>query len=100
MTTPAGPHSSDDTYDLIDNALAELATRRSAWLGDPLTAITLLASLINQAERMIPHFAAEAHDEGATWHDIATALATSPEQAELRYSPHSPVADTRWPYDY
>ena len=63
-------------------------------------AITLLASLIDQAERMIPMFAAEAHANGTTWTGIATALGTSPEQAELRYNPDSPVADTRWPYDY
>jgi hypothetical protein len=99
MTSP-GPHSGDDTYDLIDAALAALAGRRGAWLGDPVTAITLLASLIDQAERMIPDLAAEARDNGATWNDIATALATSPDQAELRYSPDSPVADSRWPYDY
>ena len=88
------------TYDLIDNALYQLAERRERWLGDPVAAITLLASLIDQAERMIPMFATEAHANGATWTDIATALGTSPEQAELRYSPDSPVADCRWPYDY
>ena len=49
---------------------------------------------------MIPMFATEAHANGATWTGIATALGTSPEQAELRYSPGSPVADSRWPYDY
>ena len=49
---------------------------------------------------MIPEHVLEARDHGATWHDIATTLATSPEQAELRYSPDSPVADSRWPYDY
>ena len=50
---------------------------------------------------MLPEQVAhEARENGATWHDIATALATSPEQAELRYSPDSPVADSRWPYDY
>jgi len=69
-------------------------------LGDPVAAITLLASLIDQAERMIPMSATEAHANGATWTDIATALGTSAEQAELRYSPDSPVADSRWPYDY
>lgn len=100
MTTPPGPHSGDDTYDLIDDALYQLAERRKAWLGDPTTAITLLASLIDQAERMIPEHALLARDNGATWTDIATALATSPEQAELRYNPESPVADSRWPYDY
>ena len=101
MTTPrSGPRSGDDTYDLIDGALYQLAERRGRWLGDPVAAITLLASLIDQAERMLPMFTAEAHANGATWTDIATALGTSPEQAELRYSPGSPVADTRWPYDY
>jgi hypothetical protein len=100
MTTPAGPRSGDDTYDLVDDALAGLAQRRGTWLGDPLAAITLLASLIDQAERMIPLLAAEARDHGATWHDIATTLATSPEQAELRYGSGSPIADSRWPYDY
>jgi hypothetical protein len=49
---------------------------------------------------MLPEHVLEARDHGATWHDIATALATSPEQAELRYSPDSPAADTRWPYDH
>jgi len=100
MTTPAGPRSGDDTYDLIDDALYQLAERRGAWLGDPIAALTLIASLIDQAERMIPEPVLEALDHGATWHQIATALATSPEQAELRYSPHSPLADTRQPYDY
>jgi hypothetical protein len=99
MTTN-GPRSGDDTYDLIDDALYQLAERRKAWLGDPLATITLLASLIDQAERMIPEHALLARDHGATWPDIATALATSPEQAELRYNPDSPVADSRWPYDY
>ena len=97
--TPVPPRSGDDTYDLIDGALYQLAERRGRWLGDPVAAITLLASLINQAERMIPMFAAEAHANGATWTDIATALGTSPEQAELRYSPRSPIRDTREPYD-
>jgi hypothetical protein len=97
--TPVPPRSGDDTYDLIDGALYQLAERRGRWLGDPVAAITLLASLIDQAERMIPMFAAEAHANGAPWTDIATALGTSPEQAQLQYSPRSPVRDTREPYD-
>ncbi len=98
--TPEPPRSGDDTYDLIDDALYQLAKRRGKWLGDPIAAITLLASLIDQAERMLPENVLTALDHGASWHDIATALATSPEQAELRYSPDSPVADSRWPHDY
>ena len=36
-----------------------------------------------------PQLAACARDNGATWHDIAAAVATSPGQAGLRYSPGS-----------
>ena len=97
--TPVPPHSGNDTWDLVDNALRELAGRRQRWLGDTLTAITMLASLIEQAGRMIPDLAADARRKHASWTDIATALGTSPEQAELLYSPRSPVRDTREPYD-
>jgi hypothetical protein len=100
VTAAPGPRSDDDTYDLVDDALAVLAERRGAWLGDPLTTITLLASLIDQAGRMMPLLVHEARDHGHGWHDIARALATSPDQARLHYDPESPVADGRWPYDY
>ena len=33
--TPVPPRSGDDTYDLIDDALGQLAGRRQDWLGDP-----------------------------------------------------------------
>ena len=52
--TPVPPRSGDDTYDLIDGALYQLAERRGRWLGDPVAAITLLASLIDQL-RPAPH---------------------------------------------
>jgi hypothetical protein len=85
---------------VIDDALYRLAERRGRWLGDPLAAITLIASLIDQARRMLSEHVLLALDDDVTWHDIATALATSPEQAELRYSPDSPVADNRWPCNW
>ncbi len=59
-----GPHSGDDTYDLIGDALAALAQRRGAWPGDDLTAITLLASLIDQAERFLPDLATSTRPAG------------------------------------
>jgi hypothetical protein len=99
LIPPVPPRSGNDTWDLIENALRELADRRGRWPGDPLTAITLLASLIDQAGRMIPELAADARSKHASWHDIAIALGTSPEQAELQYSRRSPVRDTREPYD-
>jgi hypothetical protein len=97
-TSDPAPHSGDDTYDLIRDALAKLAQRRGAWLGDDLTAITLPASLIDQAERCLPDLVDSARTNGHTWHRIARAPATSPEQARLRYDPDSPIADTRWSY--
>ena len=99
LTAPVPPHSGNDTWDLIENALRELAARRGGWLGDPLTAISMLASLIDQAGRMIPELAADARSKHASWAGIATALGTSPEQAELHYSRRSPVRDTREPHD-
>jgi hypothetical protein len=51
LLPPVPPHSDADTWDLTENALRQLADRRSRWLGDPLTAITMLASLIDQADR-------------------------------------------------
>jgi len=72
------PRSGDDTYDLIDDALFKLAERRGAWLGDDLTAITLIASLIDQAERFLPDLVTTARLNGHTWDEIAQALATSP----------------------
>ena len=100
MTTGPGPHSGDDTYDLIDDALATLAQRHGAWLGDDLTAITLIASLIDQAGRFLPELVTSARLNGHTWDQIARALATSPDDARLRFGPDSPAADTRWPYHH
>jgi hypothetical protein len=95
-----GPCSGDDTYDLIDDALAELAERRGAWLGDDLTAMTLIGSLIDQAERFLPELVTNARLNGHTWDDIASALANSPAEARLRFDPESPIADSRWPDDH
>ena len=43
------------------------------------------------------------HDARASGHgrdEIARALATSPAEARLRFDPQSPVADSKWPYDF
>jgi len=49
MTTPR-PSTGEDTFDLIDDAVAALADRRGVWLGDDVRTITLIASLIEQAD--------------------------------------------------
>ena len=99
MTTPTGPLVDADTYDVIDNALLDLATRRHAWLGDELVVIGLLTSLIDQAERFLPEHVVTARENGHTWRKLAVLLNTSPDEARLRFDPDSPIADGRWPYD-
>ena len=97
MTTSPGPHSGDGTPVSIDDTLATLAERRSARLGDDLTAITLIVSLIGRA--LPPRVVHNARADGHSWHQIAQALATSPDQAR-RFDPGSPVAGSKWPYDW
>jgi hypothetical protein len=92
------PLSDDDTYDIIDDAVTALAQRRGAQLGDDMTLIHLLTSLIDQAERWLPEAVTTAHHaNGHSWDDLAVLLATSPHEARLRFDPDSPIADGRWP---
>lgn len=66
MTGKPSPHSDDDTFDLVDDALATLAERRGIWLGDDLATMTLIASLIEQAERCLPQAVHDARANGHT----------------------------------
>ena len=99
MTAP-DPRSGDDTFDLIDDAVAALADRRSVWLGDDLSVIALIADLIDQAERCLPQLVHDARANGHGWTEIARALGTNPDEAHLPFDPESPIADGRWPYDH
>ena len=99
MSTEPAPHSGDDTFDLIDDAVAALAQRRRVDLCDDVTTIALLASLIEQAERCLPQLVHDARLNGHTWTQIAQALGTNPHEAHLRFDPESPITDSRWPYD-
>lgn len=95
--TASDPRSGDDTFDLIDDALAALADRRSVWLGDDLSNIALITSLIEQAERCLPQLVHDARANGQGWPEIARALGTNPDDARLHFDPESPIADGRWP---
>ena len=99
MTRPSAPQTDSDTYEVIDAALAELANRRRAWLGDDTVVIGLIVSLIDQAERFLPELVSTARENGHSWDELAVLLNTSPDEARLRFDPDSPIADGRWPYD-
>jgi hypothetical protein len=99
MIDPTAPRTDHDTFDVIDDALTALAERKRLWLTDDLALIHLLACLIEQAERCLPEAVFTARENGASWDDIATLLATSPHEAWLRFE-LPPVARTphlRWP---
>jgi hypothetical protein len=68
-------------------------------MGDDRVMIHLVASVVEQAERFLPHLVAEARLDGASWEEIARLVGCSPEQARLRFDPDSPVADERWVWD-
>jgi hypothetical protein len=99
VTGHPAPQTDQDTYAVIDDALTALAERRHAWLGDDTVLIHLIASLIDQAERLLPEAVTNARAEGHTWTDLATLLGTSPDEARLRFDADSPIADGRWPQD-
>jgi hypothetical protein len=99
MSNYPPPHTDDDTFAVLDDALTALAERRSAWLGDEHVIIHLLASLIAQAQRNLPEAVTTARMNGTSWAQIAGLLATSPHEAHLRFDPTSPIADGRWPHD-
>jgi|1186.fasta_scaffold430265_2 hypothetical protein len=99
MSPHLPPRTGEDSYDVLDDALTALAARRGAWLGDELTVIGLLASLIAQAERCLPEPITTARLNGASWEQIAALLGTGPHEARLRFDPDSSLADRRWPYD-
>jgi hypothetical protein len=91
--------SDDDSFDVVDEAISELAGRRGLWIGDDAVLIHLLASLIAQAERCLPEAVLIARANGCGWDVIAQLLGTSPDEALLRFDPQSRVADGRWPRD-
>jgi hypothetical protein len=99
VTGHPAPRSDEDTFDLVDDAIAALAQRRGLWIGDDHILIHLLASLIDQAERCLPEAVYTARANGCSWNDIAQLLGTSPDEARLRFDPDSPIADGRWPLD-
>jgi len=92
------PRTDDDTNEIIDDALYELAERRGLWLGDDTVVIHLLASLA-QAERELPLTVTLARGNRTSWDEIGQLLGTSAHEAQLRFDPDSPVADRRWPFD-
>jgi hypothetical protein len=83
------PRLDDQSAAIVAEAIDTLASLRTPyWLGDSAVHLHALASLIRQAERVLPQAVADARDQGHTWKEIGQLLNTSPEAAARRYRPN------------
>jgi len=80
------PRTDDDSLDVITEAIEHLARRRTAyWLGDSAVHLHALASLIAQAEQLLPQAVHDARDQELTWAQIGELLNTTAATAARRY---------------
>jgi hypothetical protein len=80
------PRTDADSAAVLAKAVDTLAALRTPyWLGDSAIGLHALASLIAQAQQMIPAAVHEARDQGHTWAEIGQLLNLSPAAAARRY---------------
>ena len=80
------PRVDDDSLEVLNHAIDTLAQRRTPyWLGDSSVRLHALASLIAQAERLLPDAVHDARDQEFSWAEIGQLLNLSPATAARRY---------------
>jgi hypothetical protein len=80
------PITSDDSLSVLTQAIDNLARLRTAyWLGDSGVHLHALASLIAQAEQLLPQAVHDARDQELTWTQIGELLGTTAATAARRY---------------
>ena len=80
------PTTGDDSLTVLSQAIDSLAQIRTAcWLGDSAVHLHALASLITQAEQLLPQAIHHARDQELTWAQIGELLGTTPATAARRY---------------
>jgi NAD dependent epimerase/dehydratase family enzyme len=80
------PRADTDSATVLAQAVEALAALRTPyWLGDTAVGLHALASLIAQAQQMLPAAVHEARDQGHTWTEIGQLLSLSPAAAARRY---------------
>lgn len=86
----AVPFTDADTVALVDQAVESLVLMRSPMeLGDAGATISALVSLIVEADSRLPDAVSDARDQGYTWDDIASPLATTVATARRRYAAYA-----------
>ena len=80
------PITGDDSLAVLTDAIDHLARLRTAyWLGDSAVHLHALASLIAQAEQLLPQAVCDARDQELTWTQIGELLGTTAATAARRY---------------
>ena len=80
------PCTGDDSLQILTDAVDNLARLRTPyWLGDSAVHLHALASLIAQAEQLLPQAVHDARDQELTWAQIGELLGTTAATAARRY---------------
>jgi hypothetical protein len=80
------PTTGNDSLQVLNDAAGQLARLRTAyWLGDSAVHLHALASLIAQAQQLLPQAVHHARDQELTWAQIGELLGTTPATAARRY---------------
>jgi hypothetical protein len=80
------PGAGPDSLHVLDEAIDQLAALRTPyWLGDSSVRLHALASLIAQAEQLVPQAVHHARDQELTWAQIGELLGTTAATAARRY---------------
>ena len=80
------PVTSDDSLQVLTDAIDQLARLRTPyWLGDSAVRLHALASLIAQAQQLLPQAVHDARDQELTWAQIGELLNVTAGTAARRY---------------
>jgi hypothetical protein len=80
------PATGHDSLQVLDEATDQLARLRTPyWPGDSAVRLHALASLIAQAENLLPQAVHDARDQELTWTQIGELLNTTAATAARRY---------------
>ena len=80
------PTTANDSLQVLNDAVDQLARLRTAyWLGDSAVHLHALASLIAQAQQLLPQAVHDARDQELTWAQIGELLGTTAATAARRY---------------
>jgi hypothetical protein len=80
------PATGQDSLQVLDEAIDQLARLRTpCWPGDSDVRLHALASLITQAQQLLPEAVHDARDQELTWAQIGELLNTTATTAARRY---------------